>query len=108
MASLLRPLCVLLSFAVPAPVAAQEYTGGPLPPRALVRLGSPRFTCDSVVRAAAFSRDGKMLAVGTQGYGIIGPTVFLYDLDTGAEVRRLSGHHGEIVAVAIAPDGKTV
>jgi WD40 repeat protein len=103
-----RSICVVLGFAVAAPLAAQEFTGGPLPPRALLRLGSPRFTCDSVVRAAAFSRDGKLLAVGTQGYGITRPTVFLYDLETGAEVRRLLGHYGEIVAVAFGSDGKTV
>ena len=74
MVSPLRLLCVLLGFAFAAPLAAQEFTGGPLPPRALARLGSPRFACDSVVRAAAFSRDGKLLAVGTQGYGLIEPT----------------------------------
>src|SRR5262249_34937844 len=44
----------------------------------------------------------------TQDYGLVRPAVFLYDLQTGAELGRLLGHHGGIFALAISPEGETV
>jgi WD40 repeat protein len=62
---------------------------------------------------AAFSPDGKWLAVGGPGRTVRafgGPgTVTLLDAATGKEVRKLDEGRGEpVVAVAFSPDGKRV
>ena len=53
--------------------------------------------------AVAFSPDGKTLAAGT-GSG----SVQLWEVLTGAERRRFTGHHGWVGSVAFAPDGRVL
>jgi hypothetical protein len=57
--------------------------------------------------AVAFSPDGMVLA--TAGHdGGHDPVVRLWEVATGKEVRRWSGHRNAINALAFAPDGRTV
>ena len=49
-----------------------------------------------------YSPDGKELAVASN------MGIWLYDVQTGAEVALLSGHKGEVKAVAYRPDGKII
>ena len=49
-----------------------------------------------------YSPDGKQLAVAS----LMG--IWIYNPRTGAEVALLSGHQGDVQAIAYAPDGKTL
>jgi WD40 repeat protein len=51
--------------------------------------------------AVAFSPDGKLLAVAN-----LRRTVTLYDADSGAALRELSGHQDAITCLAFSPDGR--
>src|SRR5260370_395625 len=77
---------------VPAAVRAArtELLGDPLRGGVSKRLGSSRLrfgeTGSMEVRSAAFSPDGKTLAVGVGG---VKGTVLLLDAETGKEIRRI-------------------
>ena len=81
---------------------AQDYTRWGLPEGAKARLGKGR------ILDIAFSPDGTRLAVAS-GIGI-----WLYDVQTGAEVALLTGHtvqagrSRQFGSVAFSPDGKTL
>ena len=49
-----------------------------------------------------YSPDGKELAVASS------KGIWIYNARTGAEVTLLSGHQGDVQAIAYAPDGKTL
>ncbi len=53
------------------------------------------------VHSLAFTPDGRQALSGGTG-GI----VQLWDVETGAEIRRLAGHTGTIYELAISPDGR--
>lgn len=50
--------------------------------------------------SAAFSRDGKRMACGSNG-------VRLFDVATGKELLADTGHAGQVVEISVTPDGKT-
>lgn len=64
----------------------------------------PLFSC------VAFSPDGRTVAAGTwlREPEAAGHEVYLFEVATGQERRRLRGHGGWIEAVAFSPDGTTV
>jgi RNA polymerase sigma factor (sigma-70 family) len=64
--------------------------------KVLQEIPEPRW-----VVAAAFSPDGKILALA-------GDDVRLWETATGKEIRRLKGHREWISSVAFSPDGKTL
>jgi WD40 repeat protein len=69
------------------PEARDEPRRGDLPQGALRRLGSLRFYHGQVIRALAFSPDGKWLAsAGSSG------VIYVWDVATGKAVRALRGH----------------
>src|SRR5262249_32802483 len=54
------------------------------------------------MRPLAFSPDGRTLATALSG------KVYLWELATGKEVRRLAGHRGDVTSLSFAPDGRTL
>jgi RNA polymerase sigma factor (sigma-70 family) len=60
-------------------------------------LGAPRLSVP-----VAFSADGRLLALAR------GRAVTVWDAGTGKELARLEGHGGDVTAVAIAPDGRSL
>ncbi|MCW5559455.1 MAG: WD40 repeat domain-containing protein, partial [Verrucomicrobiae bacterium] len=59
-------------------------------------------TLDLYVGAAAFSPDGKWLALGN---GYSNPTIQLWDLADGTEAARFEGHQGWVRDLLFTPDG---
>ena len=60
--------------------------------------GSP----DRGVHAAAFSPDGRLLAMA------IGPLVHVRDVHTGKHLAAFEGHRSDALCVAFSPDGRTL
>jgi RNA polymerase sigma factor (sigma-70 family) len=54
----------------------------------------------------AISRDGRRALSCGLTYGEGDPTVRLWDLETGKELKRLEGHAGGVYGVDFSPDGK--
>ncbi len=80
-----------------------DVYGDSLPAGASARMGTVRYRCIRDIYALAFSPDNKMLAGGGWGNAIC-----LWDVVTGKEIRRFSGHQGWIWSLAFSPDGKTL
>jgi WD40 repeat protein len=79
-----------------APLSSYVDVVGDLP---RVALAAP---AADPIAAAAFSRDGRMLAAGA------GSTVLLHDVSTGKALGALSGHPGPITSVSFTADGASL
>ncbi len=99
----------------PRPAARTDRHGDPLPAGALARLGTQRFRHLAGVRRAAFSPEGKVLAVlsratmdrrggASAGVHVIG----LWDAAGGQELRRIEVEGGLLQCFAFSPDGKVL
>jgi WD40 repeat protein len=64
-----------------------------------------RTSFDEYFEAVVFSPDGQMALLGEGGEGHPSD-VILIDTNTGAEIRRFSGHPQGITALSYSPDGK--
>ncbi len=86
------------------PARADRY-GDPLPPGALMRLGTIRFRHGAPIKAAAYSPDGKTLATAGQG-----GTIRLWDAATGKQIAVFQREErtASIASLAFSPDGKTL
>ncbi len=90
---------------LPTSAAGREPTsvdiyGDPLPPRAVVRLGTRRLRHDVFLTAAAYAPDGKQIA--TVGYD---GDLILWDLSSGKALHRLSASRRGC-RLLFSPDGK--
>src|SRR5260370_31925413 len=72
-----------------------DFYGDPLPPGAIARLGTVRWRA-RIACCLAYSRDGKVLATGNSDF-----TIRLWDPATGEEIRRFTGHRGQVECVAL-------
>jgi RNA polymerase sigma factor (sigma-70 family) len=88
--------------AAPMPPTRTDSFGDPLPPGALVRVGSVRLRHGSVVTGLAYSSDGKILVSSSWDH-----TVRVWEAATGKELRTLT-HQARLLSVAVSPDGKRV
>jgi WD40 repeat protein len=83
------------------PAALTDRYGDPLPPGAVMRLGSTRLRQPDQVTSLSFAPDGKTLAVGCDDH-----TIRLWDVATGKAVGTLQGTGHYNYHVAFSPDGK--
>lgn len=81
------------------PIRTDRY-GDPLPKRAIMRIGTVRFS-QPAPRNLVFSPDGKFLI--SAGYD---EQIRLWDPNTGKELRVLEGHKGGVQRIALSADGK--
>lgn len=87
---------------VPAAALAWYGLGDPAqaPAELVGVLGDTRFRVTEVTSFAAWSPDGKRLALPS------GNDVFLFDAATGQFQRRFTGHQGRVEYAAFSPDGQ--
>jgi WD40 repeat protein len=100
-----RLLCLLAVALAPAAARAQQPNDA-LPPGAVARLGSVRFHHPTGIVAAAFSPDGKTLAV--VGNAPKGLEFCFWDTATGKELARFTAEDRYINSLVFAPDGKHI
>ena len=62
-----------------------------------------RFTAREVTTSVAYSADGKYLLAGNYG---VGPTVGLWNVETGKEIQSFAGHTLGVQSVAISQGGR--
>jgi RNA polymerase sigma factor (sigma-70 family) len=77
--------------------------GDPLPPGALVRLGTVRFRPGSQVCAVAFSPDGRSLLSSGEDHKLC-----IWDIPTGKMLRQLAVPEGMLTCAFYSPDGKSI
>ena len=82
---------------------ATDALGDPLPADALFRLGTLRFRVDGVVRALAFTQDGKKLCCA--GWD---KAIRRWNAQTGAEFEPLHGPEKGFVDAAVSAAGNTL
>src|SRR5262245_17803634 len=98
----LIPACyVLLTLttaarAEPPEPARTDLYGDPLPPGAVLRLGTVRWRHDNTVRALRFSDDGKTVLSGAGG------ALYCWDRPTGRLLWRLGGGKERASAVVLS------
>lgn len=78
-----------------------DLLGDPLPPGALLRLGTTRMRHQDFVKAVAFSPDGKRLA--SAGYDDL---IRIWDFASGTQVKTVQMDRGFVDGLAYSPDGK--
>src|SRR5262249_24560604 len=77
--------------------------GNPLPVGRRPRPGSLRFRPGEGTGRLALAPDGKTLATGGSGN-----TIWLLDVTTGKDLRRLGPSPREPLSISFSPDGKTM
>ena len=87
------------------PPARSDRFGDPLPAGVLARMGSVRLDCEESIYAAAFTPDGKSVAIGRAGETEKGKIV-LFDAASGKKMQELNGHLGGTNDMTFAADGK--
>jgi WD40 repeat protein len=104
-------LMVLLSPAIAAepqqpvgPRAGVDLSGDPLPPHAVVRLGTLRFRTGTLLQCLAFAPDGSL---ATAAYTADIAPIRLWDLRSGRDLRRFPGPRS-VFAMQFSRDGKTL
>src|SRR5436190_8295954 len=78
----------------------------PLPPRALLRIGTDNLRTQSFITDLAFSPDGRLIAAVAANASC--PTVVLFDVKTGNLAKRLAvpdATKSRTSSIAFSPDG---
>src|SRR5262249_39462301 len=84
-----------------------DQSGDPLPPGAIARLGTVRFRHLDTVTSVAYAPDGKTLATVVRPGGGRSPSIHLWDLATGQELRSATqGSSVSGIDFTFSPDGK--
>ncbi|MCI0464994.1 MAG: WD40 repeat domain-containing protein [Gemmataceae bacterium] len=86
-----------------APEPRLDRYGDPLPPGAVLRLGTVRLRHPGWPSSVVFARDGKTLFTAHED-----GRVRAWDVATGKPLFNLRVAEGEVRALALAPDGKTL
>jgi WD40 repeat protein len=94
----------IAGIALAEPAANVDAYGDALPAGARARLGTLRFRQDGFIDSVAFSPDGKLLA--SNGYNQ--KDIYIWDVASGREVRRLPAGNTHLQRLAFAADGKTL
>jgi len=79
----------------------------PLPPRALLRIGTSDLRTQDSIVALAFSPDGRLIAAADANSP--SPRVAFFDVRTGQRVKQIvapGNKRGGVASVAFSPDGK--
>ncbi len=85
-----------------------DHFGDPLPPGALMRLGTDRFRQAGAIYSMAYSADGRLLVTGNAA-GLLGDaSVVVWDAETGKRIRTWFGHAHVVRSVAFSPDKKLI
>lgn len=79
----------------------KDALGDPLPPGALLRIGTTRLRHQDSVRGVAIAPDGKTVISGSGDR-----TLRMWDSATGREIRRFAGSLRYVDSLALSPDGK--
>jgi WD40 repeat protein len=94
------PIRTVPAFAATEQALRKDAYGDPLPPGALLRLGTIRFRHGTWIEAVSYSPDGRTIAAGDDG-----GTIRLWDAKTGTEIWNVQLHR-TVRCLAFAPDGK--
>jgi WD40 repeat protein len=121
LSKLMARICVAITFTCIVTIAlaaepggrkppATDLYGDPLPPHALLRLGTTRFHHQAFIQDAAFSPDGRTLVSAAVNQDT---AIALWEVPSGRNIRRFSVQSGDQLwswsnAVAFCPDGKKV
>jgi WD40 repeat protein len=90
---------LLLSAALLQPAPMVDALGDPLPPGALLRIGTTRLRPGGMVTSMAFTPDGKRLVTANTRTG-----VHVWDAATGKELHHLPNADDSVEIVALFPD----
>src|SRR5262249_27211442 len=83
--------------------ARADRYGDPLPPGALVRMGTTRCRPGSMTYCLAFSANGKTVVTAGRLLGIR-----LWDITTGKEIRQFAADQHGFRSLALSSDGETL
>ncbi len=103
---LLIAIAVLMAASSTGRLRAEDDQGGPLPPRALVKIGTDDLRMTNFLTAIAFAPDGRLIAAADANAP--SPRVAIFDVRTGRRAKRLvapGGPMGSVQCVAFSPDG---
>jgi len=98
---LLPAACLALSWAQ-GPADQPDHPRASPPPGAVTHLGVAEAPPQASALALAFAPDGKTVALGRRR------GLSLWEVATGKEIRRLTGHAGDVSAAAFSPNGRLV
>ena len=101
----MRPRLALLAVMLAAADVGAEPPKPMLPEGAVLRLGTDAFRAPAPIVSSAFSPDGKLLAIGTQGR-LAPPFVVVFDAATGRPMHRFKGIRDSIRDLSFSPDGQ--
>jgi WD40 repeat protein len=103
------PLFLLANLSPARAGPATDALGDPLPPGAILRLGTSRFRHPGSIYSLAYSADGSRVVTGNApGDGTLDASVILWDAASGRRLHRWAGHAHVVRSVAISADNRRV